>query len=74
MIHHLQIIGEAARQVSDSVRSSHPEVPWPKIIAMRNIIVHDYLGVDVEEVWAVVEHHLPDLRISIEGILAQMPE
>jgi transposase len=41
MVHHIQLIGEAARKLSDSMRNTHPEIPWPQIITMRNVLVHD---------------------------------
>ena len=72
VIHHIQIIGEAARKVSDALRSTHPEIPWPQIIAMRNVLVHDYFEVDPEEVWATVERDLPDLKHKIEAILQKV--
>jgi len=68
-LHHLQIIGEAARGLSDTLKANHPEVVWPEIIAMRNILVHDYFGVDMNEVWSVVERDLPGLKIKVEAIL-----
>ncbi|MGD0012334.1 MAG: DUF86 domain-containing protein [Terriglobia bacterium] len=71
-IHNLQIIGEAARKVSEAVKARHPEVPWRQIIAMRNILVHDYFTVDPEEVWAAVEGDLPDLGIKIKCILREL--
>lgn len=51
VIHHLQVIGEAARGVSQSLRDDHPEVPWPEIIALRNILVHEYFGLNMHQVW-----------------------
>jgi uncharacterized protein with HEPN domain len=69
MVHHIQIIGEAARKLSDSVRKAHPEIPWPQIITMRNVLVHDYFGIDLQEVWMVVERDIPTLKPKIEAIL-----
>lgn len=46
VIHHLQVIGEAARGVSQSLKERHPEVPWPEIVALRNILVHEYFGLN----------------------------
>lgn len=71
VVHHIQIIGEAVRKLSDALRSAHPEIPWAQIIAMRNIVVHDYFGVDTQEVWAAVERDLPDLKRKIQAILRE---
>jgi uncharacterized protein with HEPN domain len=51
LIHLVQVIGEAARQVSREFTVTHPEVPWENIIGMRHKVVHDYLGVDEDIVW-----------------------
>ena len=74
IVHHIQIIGEATRKVSDRLRAAHPGIPWPEIIAMRNVLVHDYFGVDVVEVWATVERDLPDLKQKIRMILEGLGE
>jgi uncharacterized protein with HEPN domain len=72
ILHHIQIIGEAARKVSDELQRQHPEVPWAQIVAMRNILVHDYFGVDVEEVWAAVQRDIPDLKRKAAAILKEL--
>ena len=69
MVHHILIIGEAAARVSNELRAIHTEIPWPQIISMRNILVHAYFSVDVEEVWSVVERDLPDLKMKVLSIL-----
>ncbi|MBM4124443.1 MAG: DUF86 domain-containing protein [Nitrospira sp.] len=69
IIHHIQIIGEASRKLSDSFRQTHPEIPWSQIAAMQNVLVHDYFRVDTEEVWMVVERDLPTFKRKIEAIL-----
>lgn len=65
IVHHLAIIGEAAAKLSESMRRAMADVPWPEIIGMRNILVHEYFGVDRDIVWAVVEKDLPPLRHAI---------
>ena len=69
VIHHLEIIGEACRALSDGLRSRHAEVPWSAIIGMRNILVHDYFGLNLDEVWTAKERDLPDLKQRIQAIL-----
>jgi len=72
MVHHLQLIGEASRRVSEALRARRPEVPWPQIIAMRNILVREYFRVDADEVWAAVEREIPGLKRKIKGILTEL--
>ena len=72
MVHYVQIIGEAARALSEDFQSQHPHVPWSQIIGMRNILVHDYFGIDLDEVWSVVERDLPMLRRQVENLLEGM--
>lgn len=55
IVHHLEIIGEAVRALSAEFRAQHPNVPWSSIIGMRNILIHQYFGIDTAAVWAVVE-------------------
>lgn len=71
IVHHLQILGEAVRGLSEPLRSRYPHVPWPVIIGMRNILVHQYFGIDHAEVWAAVERDLPRLREDVKKILEQ---
>ncbi len=62
ILHHLQILCEAARAISAEFKQQHPEVAWPQIAGMRNILVHQYFGIDLDIVWAVVERELPVLK------------
>jgi uncharacterized protein with HEPN domain len=69
VLYHLQIIGEAARALSPEFTAQHPQTPWPRIVGMRNILVHNYFGVDVSIVWSVVERELPLLKQQVASIL-----
>lgn len=69
ILHHLQILGEAARALDPSVRERFPQIPWSQIIGMRNILVHHYFEIDTEIVWNVVENDLPSLREVIRRSL-----
>ena len=74
IVYHMQIVGEAARKLSEPLRSLHPEVPWAEIIAMRNVLVQDYFGIDTEEVWNAVERDLPHLKRNLGQILGGLGE
>jgi uncharacterized protein with HEPN domain len=63
------ILGEAVSALSDSFKEQHQAIPWSKIIGMRNILVHNYFGIDFDVVWSVVENDLPQLKRYIEEIL-----
>ena len=69
VIHHLQIIGEAAARVDDDVRKSMAHLPWRQMIAMRNILVHAYFGIDDEEVWQVAICQLPEIKKAFREFL-----
>ncbi|HSK79482.1 MAG TPA: DUF86 domain-containing protein [Thermoanaerobaculia bacterium] len=69
ILHHLQIIGEATRALDASFREAFPEIPWTKIVGMRNILIHQYFEIDTEIVWAVVEDDLPSLKEKIQAAL-----
>ena len=71
VVHHLEIIGEACRGLSAELRGRHPAVPWAAIIGMRNILIHDYFGLNLDEVWAAVERDVPALRQQVLAILEE---
>ena len=68
VVRNVEIIGEASKQVPESFKSAHPEVPWAQMAGMRNRIVHDYAGVDLELVWNVAMHSLPALERDLTGL------
>ena len=72
MVHSIQTIGEAARSLSAAFRDEHPEIPWRQITAMRHILVHRYFGIDLNEVWRVVEDDPPELRAQLEMPVNEM--
>lgn len=71
-LRHLQIIGEAARALPEEVRGQASAIPWPKIIGMRNVLVHGYFDIDTDIVWHAVSRDIPALKPVIEHLLASL--
>ena len=61
----LEIIGEAARQLPEDFRRAHIQIPWTQIGGLRNRIVHDYFGLDLEIIWEIIQHDLPELEKQV---------
>jgi uncharacterized protein with HEPN domain len=68
-MHPLEIVGEAARLVSQETRDIHPEIPWNQMIGMRNRLIHEYFRVDLVTVWETVQSDLPCLIELIEPLV-----
>ena len=69
----IEIIGEAAKNVSSALKKANPKIPWKQLAAMRDKLIHQYFGINWVIVWDVIENHLPDLRSDI-GILVSTIE
>jgi uncharacterized protein with HEPN domain len=65
----LAIVGEAAGHVDEELTARHPSVPWDKMRAMRNVIVHEYFGASRRIVWETIAHDLPSLSVALEAML-----
>ncbi|MBZ5621788.1 MAG: DUF86 domain-containing protein [Acidobacteriia bacterium] len=71
VLHHLQIIGEAARHLSDQFRKGHPDRVWSEAIGLRNILVHHYFEINPERIWRVIENDLGDLQTKVSRALSE---
>ena len=69
IVHNLQILGEAAAKIPSDQQREYPNLPWPKMVGMRNVLVHNYFNIDLDIVWQVVETELPALKEKIGRIL-----
>ena len=69
VLRNLHTLTETTQRLSADLKSAHPEIEWKKLAAFRNVLVHDYLGIDIELVWAVVSQDIPEFKNQISGIL-----
>lgn len=69
VLRNLQVLAESTQRLSADFKAAHPEIEWYKIAGLRNILVHDYLGIDMETVWLVVKNNLPELHEIITTAL-----
>ena len=73
IVHHLERIGEAAARLGREFHEAHPPIPWREMVAMRNLLVHEYFSVDLEEVWSTVVRDLPALKVQVQALLEVDP-
>ncbi len=69
VVRNLEVIGEAAKSIPEAIRSQHPAVDWKRIVGLRNILIHQYFGVDVELIWDIVQNKLPALEGQVRALL-----
>jgi len=69
VVRNLEVIGEAAKTVPEAIRLQHPEVEWTKIVGLRNILIHQYFGVDAELIWDIIRNKLPALERQIQAMV-----
>lgn len=68
ILRNLELIGEAATHIPEAIRASHPEVPWRMIIAVRNRLIHGYLGIDNDTLWSIVRDDVPELLQLLKSL------
>jgi uncharacterized protein with HEPN domain len=69
----IELVGEAARLVSDDGKARHPEIPWRRVVGARNILAHDYGSIDYDVLWTILKDGIPDLIAKLEPIVAALP-
>jgi len=72
VIRRIEIIGEAVRNIPDRVQQEYPQIRWEEAKGMRNILIHEYFGVDLELTWQVVQRDLPELKEQMEKLQEEL--
>jgi uncharacterized protein with HEPN domain len=69
IIRNFEIIGEASKNIPADIQEKYPEVPWRKMYGLRNLIAHEYFGIDYEMIWEIAKKNLPQNRIDLQAII-----
>jgi uncharacterized protein with HEPN domain len=72
VLRNLHTITESTQRISNNIKEKYANIDWRSISAFRNVLVHDYLGIDIERIWQTVSTDIPDLKRSVEEILIQV--
>jgi uncharacterized protein with HEPN domain len=74
IIRQLEIIGEATKKLSSELRSKYPTIPWRRIAGLRDILIHEYMGVDLNAVWELTQQNIPQLKTVLKLILTDLKD
>lgn len=71
VIRALEIVGEAVKHIPDEIRTGSPEIPWKEMAGMRDVLIHDYFGVDANTVWVTASQKVPRIKPAIEKLIEE---
>jgi len=74
VLRNLEVIGEAARNIPEDIREKYSDIPWRRMIGLRNIAIHEYFGVDLGIIWEIITRNLPETRPMITEMLKKFDE
>ena len=71
VVRNLEVVGEAVKGIPEQIRKRHPEAEWKKIAGLRDVLMHEYFGIDVEIIWDIIQNKLPILESETKKLLGQ---
>ena len=74
VVRNCEIIGEATKRLSQDLKHAYPDIRWQQIAGFRDVLIHNYVRVDLDEVWGIIERDLPSLKAKIKVILQELGE
>lgn len=74
VIRNFEVIGEAVKRIPESLKEERPDIPWRRIAGLRDVLIHQYMRVDLEAVWAIVRDDLHEFKQAVAEILAEMQD
>lgn len=74
VLRNFSVMGEAAKRVDDRYRAAHSQIPWRALAGLRDVLIHQYEGVDLEKVWGIVTNDLPSLKAAIVAFLPPLEQ
>jgi len=69
VVRNLQIMSESTQRLSEKTKQTQPQIDWFKIVGFRNVLVHDYLGIDPEKIWNIIQKELPTLKMAVSEMM-----
>jgi len=70
----LEIIGEAVKNIPNDFRNKYPQIPWKRIAGLRDVLIHEYFGVNLRRAWRMVKHDIFDLRKQLQQVQNELPD
>ena len=74
VLRRFEIIGEAAKKTDEDFKSKYSDIPWKKIAEMRDVLIHEYFGVNLRRVWLVIKEDLPEFKAKISGVWEEIKD
>jgi uncharacterized protein with HEPN domain len=69
VVRNLEIVGEASKNIPDSIKAEHSEIPWHRMSGLRNVLAHEYFGIDLNIIWKIIKENLPEVMPHLNKIL-----